>query len=171
MTYTAEERKFWAEAFFQTRMDSGDARAAKEADHSLAAYRERFGSGPETPDSSPDETGEAIDAFCKALSHAQISRAAAATSFFTRRGSTFCVRVSRVDADEAASPAPSQPDFSGEPEPITEDVMQQLGMRLYARVWRTPGGWNHHFDLRNRYIYAEITDARKLRAIMEIVRS
>lgn len=110
MTYTAEERKFWADAFFQTRMDSGDARAAKEADHSLAAYRERFGSGPETPDSSPDETCEATAAFYKALTNAQIPRAAAAASYFTQGDKLFCVRVSCVDAAESEpAPAPSPP--------------------------------------------------------------
>lgn len=148
------------------------------ADRTLAAYRERFGNDPGKPDSSPDETGEALDAFCKALSHAQLPRARAATSYFSRHGGKFCVWVGRVDADEAASSTPMQaPDFSGAAEPITDDVLRSLGFSQgeYG-PWKIPGDWLGTAACQNEEdnslrLSADIVDARKLRAIVEILRA
>lgn len=120
MTYTAEERKFWAEAFLQLHMVPVDKRAARFADEALRVYRERFSSVPESPDSST-----------------------------------------------------APPDFSGAPEPITDDVLRSLGFEQpdYG-PWRICG----HAQCAIMFVCAnsarvttDLTDARKLRAIMEIL--
>lgn len=86
----------------------GDARSNVELSRIVDGLLGRNCS--ETPNSSPNETCEATAAFYKALTNAQIPRAAAAASYFTQGDKLFCVRVSCVDAAESEpAPAPSPP--------------------------------------------------------------
>lgn len=178
MTYTADERKFWADAFLALRSASGDAwseTCAVIADKDLKAYRERFGNCSETPASSPGETDDATAAFRTALSNAQLPRCDAATGYFMQGDEAFSVRVRRatcVGTSEASDSPP--PDFSGEPEPITDDVLRSLGMvdergddYWESRDFGTKVSlvWNEPYAR----LCVDVDDARKLWAIMEII--
>lgn len=79
------------------------------------------------------------------------------------------------NCSETPNSSPVKPDFAGAPEPITDDVLRSLGFeRLDYGPWRISGDAQcavMFVCANSARVTTDLTDARKLRAIMEILRA
>lgn len=132
---------------------------------------------------SRDERIFWADAFCAMMygdpELRSVNAAAFADEALDAYRERFGIRPGEADGNCSESPNSSTAklDFSGEPEPITEDVLRSLGMRedKHRGDWLDPSrGGPRTLLYKYEGVYrfcVDLTDARKLRAIMEIIRA